>query len=62
MTAEELLVCEPLRPRLAEIAAYRTKHNCGVYTARDVLNAKYRDAQLAWLVEAVKLLLLEHSR
>jgi hypothetical protein len=50
---------KPERPTVVQIQEYRVSHSCGVYTAKDALKAQYDAALLAWLVEAVELLLKE---
>jgi hypothetical protein len=51
----------PVKPKSSAIWEYKEEHDCGIYTARQVLTDEY-DADLkAWLVEAVELLLSKRA-
>jgi len=51
----------PKPPTSEDINSYKHKQSCGIYTAKERLRAQYDAALLAWLVEAVELLLEERA-
>jgi len=52
---------KPKPPTSEIIWAYRTDHDCGLYTAKDAVEAQYRAELMVWLVAAVELLLEERA-